>query len=158
MLSYVEIEIYYLVFLNLIQIENENHFYLITEYCESDLRKYILRLFSLGVITQALIFMVSRFDSNAYNLSVNKQLNVVFSYTLSLIAIWLIHEKVIIKKFNYNQNVFAKIILLMVILGIYLFIPFDYGVYVPLLIIMFYFIIIRMYSSVYYYPYNYAQT
>lgn len=106
----------------------------------SDLRKYILRLFSLGVITQALIFMVSRFDSNAYNLSVNKQLNVVFSYTLSLITIWLIHEKVIIKKFNYNQNMFAKIILLMVILGIYLFIPFDYGVYVPLLIIMFYFI------------------
>ena len=41
-----------------------------------------------------------------------------------------------------------KIILILLILGIFLFIPFDYGVYIPLLILMFY-LIERLRISIY---------
>lgn len=106
----------------------------------SNLKKYISRIFILGIITQIAIYVVSIFDNNSANLSVNYQLNILFSYTLSLVTLWLIHEKQIVKKYDYTKNMFLKILLFLTILGIYLFIPFDYDIYVPLLIILMYFI------------------
>lgn len=106
----------------------------------SDLKKYISRVFSLAVITQIVIYIVSLFDKNAIDLSVNRELNVVFSYALSLITLWVIHEKKLVAKYDYAKNMFLKILLLFTILGIYLFIPFDYDIYVPILIILMYFI------------------
>ena len=106
----------------------------------SNLKKYILRIFIVAIITQVAIFGVSIYDNNSNNLSVNMQLNILFSYTLSLITLWIVHEKNIVKKFTYNQNMFLKIFFIMGIIGIYVFIPFDYEIYVPLLVIMLYFI------------------
>ena len=106
----------------------------------SDLKKYILRIFSFAVITQIGIFAVSILDTNRLNMSVNTQLNILFSYTLSLITLWLIHEKNIIKRFDSNKNMFFKIFMLVLILGMFLFIPFDYEIYVPLLVLMLYLI------------------
>ena len=54
-----------------------------------DIKKYIIRIFSFAIITQLAIFCVSLFDKNAYNLSVVNQLNILFSYTLSLILLWM---------------------------------------------------------------------
>ena len=65
-----------------------------------NLKKYIIRIFVFAVITQTSLFWVSIFDDNAKNLSVNTNLNVLFSYTLSLITLWLIHEKNIVKKYD----------------------------------------------------------
>lgn len=106
----------------------------------SNLKKYISRVFSLAVITQIVIYVVSLFDKNAIDLSVNRELNVVFSYALSLITLWVIHEKKLVAKYDSAKNMFLKILLLFTILGIYLFIPFDYDIYVPILIILMYFI------------------
>lgn len=106
----------------------------------SSLKKYILRIFSFAIVTQIATFIIGIFDKNGGNLSINKELNVLFSYTLSLIVLWLIHERYIIKKFNYNQNMVVKIVIIFLIIGIFLFIPFDYEIYIPLLIVMFYFI------------------
>ena len=103
-------------------------------------KKYILRLFILALVTQVAIFGVSLFDENSSKLSVNNQLNILFSYVLSLISLWIIHEKNIIKKYTYNQNMFFKIFIMIIITGIFVFIPIDYGIYVPLFIIMLYFI------------------
>lgn len=105
-----------------------------------NLKKYILRIFSLAFITQIVIFAVSIFDDNRSALSINTQLNILFSYTLSLIALWFIHEKNIIKRYTYNQNMFFKIFMIIVIIGVFVFVPFDYGIYVPLLITMLYLI------------------
>lgn len=106
----------------------------------SNFKKYILRIFIVAVITQVAIFGVSIYDNNSKNLSVNTHLNILFSYTLSLITLWIIHEKNIVKKFTYNQKMFLKIFLIIGVIGIYVFIPFDYEVYVPLLIVMLYLI------------------
>jgi len=105
-----------------------------------DLKKYILRIFIFAIITQLAIFGVGMFDENRLNMSVNTQLNILFSYTLSLITLWIIHEKKMVKKYDSNKNMFAKIFLILAIVGIYVFIPFDYEVYLPLLVVMFYFI------------------
>lgn len=116
--------------------------YLIVQgfFYTKDLRKYILRIFIFAIVTQLAIFGVSIFDENAQNLSVNTQLNILFSYTLSLITLWVIHEKNIIKKYDSNKNMFAKILMIIGIIGIYVFIPFDYEIFLPLFIVMLYFI------------------
>lgn len=106
----------------------------------SNLKRYIIRIFSFATVTQLAILVVSVFDNEPSRLSVNTQLNILFSYTLSLIALWLIHEKNIIKKWDYNKNMLVKILMILLILGIFLFIPFDYGIYVPLFIVMLYLI------------------
>ena len=105
-----------------------------------DLKKYIIRIFSFAIITQLAIFAVSIFDTREINLSVNMQLNILFSYTLSLITLWIIHEKRIIKKYDDSKNMLVKILFVIGIIAIYLFIPFDYEIYVPLLVVMLYFI------------------
>lgn len=105
-----------------------------------DLKKYIIRIFSFAIITQLAIFAVSIFDTREINLSVNMQLNILFSYTLSLITLWIIHEKRIVKKYDDSKNMLLKILLVIGIIAIYLFIPFDYEIYVPLLVVMLYFI------------------
>lgn len=124
--------------------------FLITQgfFHTSNLKKYMLRVFIVAIVTQILIFMVSLFDNDPYSMSVNKELNVLFSYTLSLIILWIIHEKKIINRFNIDKNLLLKIILILLILGIFLFIPFDYGIYIPLLILMFY-LIERLRISIY---------
>ena len=121
----------------------------------SDLKKYILRIFSFAVITQIGIFAVSILDTNRLNMSVNTQLNILFSYTLSLITLWLIHEKNIIKRFDSNKNMFFKIFMLVLILGMFLFIPFDYEIYVPLLVLMLY-LIEKLKITIYINRQNYA--
>ena len=105
-----------------------------------DIKKYVVRVFSVAIITQLVIYVAHIFDKDAYNLSVNTQLNILFSYTLSLITLWLIHEKTIINKLNCNQNIVLKIFLIITIIGIFVFIPIDYTIYVPMLITLFYFI------------------
>lgn len=105
-----------------------------------NLKQYILRIFSFAIITQISIGLVSIFDENRLNMSVNTSLNVLFSYTLSLILLWIIHEKRIIEKYDVNKNMFLKIFIILGIIGIYLFIPFDYEIYLPLFIVMLYFI------------------
>lgn len=119
-----------------------------------NIKKYIWRMFSVAVITQIAIFIVSLFDKDPYTLSINTQLNILFSYALSLVTLWLIHEKNIIKNFTYNQNMFFKIFMIMVIIGIFIFIPFDYDMYVPLLITMLY-IIERLKITIYLEKQNY---
>lgn len=116
--------------------------YLIVQgfFYTKDLKKYILRIFIFALITQLAIFGVSVFDENRLNMSVNTQLNILFSYTLSLILLWVIHEKNIIKKYDSSKNMFVKILMILTIIGIYVFIPFDYEVYLPLFIVMLYFI------------------
>jgi len=106
----------------------------------SNLKKYIFRIFSFAIVTQLAIFIVSIFDNDSSRLVVNTQLNILFSYTLSLIVLWLIHEKNVINKWNYNKNMLLKILMLFLILAIFLFIPFDYGIYVPLFVVMLYLI------------------
>lgn len=105
-----------------------------------NLKKYILRIFIFALVTQLAIFGISIFDESSQNLSVNTQLNVLFSYTLSLITLWVIHEKNIIKKYDKNKNMIVKILMILGIIGIYVFVPFDYEVYLPLFIVMLYFI------------------
>lgn len=116
--------------------------YLIVQgfFYTKNLKKYIIRIFSFAIVTQVAIGLVSIFDENRLSMSVNTSLNVLFSYTLSLIILWLIHEKRIIEKYDESKNMFIKIFIILGIIGIYIFIPFDYEIYLPLFIVMLYFI------------------
>ena len=59
----------------------------------------------------------------------------------------IISKMDIIKKYDSNKNIFAKILMILAIIGIYVFIPFDYEVYLPLFIVMLYFTIIYLESK-----------
>ncbi|MDD4375179.1 MAG: TraX family protein [Clostridia bacterium] len=105
-----------------------------------NLKRYIIRVFSLALITQLLIYIVSLFDVRKSSLTVVTNLNVLFSFSLLLIVFWLLHEKNIFKNLSENWKLAIKILLLFSIIVIYVFIPIDYGYNGLILGVMLYFI------------------
>ncbi len=108
-------------------------------------KKYILRLFILAIITQIAIYLMYKINISYYkNYSINiiNYLNIVFSFALSVLIIQIIELKIKdsnILIFKILINV-LKILLIILILSIYFVINIDYSFYVPLMIIIMYFI------------------
>lgn len=108
-----------------------------------NLKKYILRMFCLAVATQlgtSFIEIITKKMKSVYEVNINSYLNIVFSFVLTLILMYIFYEKKIIKKWDINNNIFLKIILTISIIGIYVFVPIDYGMRVPFIGIMLYFV------------------
>jgi len=103
--------------------------------------KYLLRITNFGIVTQVVITMgwllnrhvFKEYVSNIYTLG-----NILLSFTLTLILLKVIHEPILIKKYDKNQNILFKVIFAIILLNVYIFIPIDYGITVPLLAILFY--------------------
>ncbi len=117
--------------------------YLIVQgfFYTSNFKKYIIRLGSFAVITQAMLSCVAYFDfkyiANYYVGSV-KIINVLFTYVLSLGIIKLLHEDVIIRKWDYTKNISLKVVVIAILSLIAILLPFDYNIEVPLLTVLFY--------------------
>lgn len=117
--------------------------YLIVQgfFYTSSFKKYITRLGIFAIITQVLISCVAFFDYkyiNNYYIGAFGVINVLFSYVVSLIIIKLIHEDIIIKKWDYTKNMSLKIILIITLSIATLILPFDYRIVIPLLTVLFY--------------------
>lgn len=135
----------YLVFRSVGRISMPVFIYLLVQgfFHTKNLKKYILRLGILAIVTQVILSVIGIINIkfvNQYDIGIYTKGNILFSFVISLILLYIIHNKVIIKKFDYNKNMIVKILIVLCITGIYVFIPIDYSQVVPLLAVFFYFI------------------
>lgn len=108
-----------------------------------NLKKYIFRIFELALITQ-ICFIILHYINITYfpyyRNEVYRFLNILFSYGLSLILLYILSQKKIIPKYNEIINVFIKILIILLILLAYLNLEFDYGLRISFIMIGLYFI------------------
>ena len=108
-------------------------------------KKYIGRITITAVITQTIFITLgilnksvdifTGYITNVYNIG-----NILFSFSICLMLMYIIHHNIVVKKWNKNQNLFLKIFIVLAIIVIYVFIPIDYDLTVPMLAIIFYFV------------------
>ena len=106
-----------------------------------DFKKYMIRLFNLAIVTQIVISVLGYINNIYcinYNVDIYKELNIVFSFFMSLLFIYFINNiKLINEKGNILNNI-MNILFLIVISLIYLYIKIDYSYFVPILALTFY--------------------
>ena len=105
--------------------------YLIVQgfFYTSNFKKYIIRLGIFALITQVMISAVAFFDFKYignYYVGAVGIINVLFTYVLSLGIIKLLHEDVLIKKWDYTKNMSLKVILIAILSIVALLLPLDY--------------------------------
>lgn len=107
------------------------------------LRKYKIRLFVAAIITQITIMIMKHINDSYYStyvIGVYEFFNILFSLLLSLILICLIDRKIIYAN-TFFVSVLDKLIRLagmILIVIIYIKIPFDYDYFVPILAVTVY--------------------
>ena len=133
----------YVLFRNIGRIAMPIFAYLIVQgfFYTKDLPKYILRLFIVAIITQISLTWLE--DINQiyfpnYNLRGTEQLNILFSYTFSLVLLTIIDRNKIIEKFDEKKNIFIKINIFIILLFIYLNFKMDYQLIVPFIMLELY--------------------
>ena len=110
-----------------------------------DYKKYVLRLGILAVITQISITVLMVINKiyvpeYIYAKYIYTNGNVLFTYIIGLILIKIIHEDILIKKWDYQKNMSLKIILVFLVLIATIFIPLDYGIEAVIMILLMYFV------------------
>ena len=110
-----------------------------------DFKKYVLRIGMLAIITQVLITVlmiinIKYISSYIYAKQIYMTGNILFTFVMSLLAMKVLHEDILIKKWTYNKNLSLKIILVSVIFILCIFLPLDYGVEALILSILMYYI------------------
>jgi len=104
-------------------------------------KKYVLRIAIFGVVTQLLItlgWFINKYIFADYIINIYTFGNILISFSLTLILLKVIHEPMLLKKYNKKQNMLFKIVFVILLLSIYVFVPLDYGIAVPLLAILLY--------------------
>ena len=135
MYPYLQTETYYL-FRTIGRISMPIFAYLIVQgfFHTKNLKKYIYRIFGLAVITQICLAILSYININyfpGYHTRIYSYLNILFSYTLSLIVLSILDRKKIIERYNELINLGIKILLIIIILATYLKFDIDYGMRIP---------------------------
>lgn len=105
--------------------------------------KYIKRMTIFAVITQvilSILMLINKVYVSEYDILIYKQGNILFTFTLALIVLKILHDKIIIKKWDYNKNMIFKIFIIVGIIGISIFISLDYSVEVIMLAVIYYLI------------------
>jgi hypothetical protein len=102
-----------------------------------NIKKYFLRIFILGIITQFIIIFLNYLNIKYVNTNIvpiNYDLNILFSFSLLLIILYSM-KKII----NYKSLVY--LIPVIISLLVYYFLSIDYGYLVPVLGVFLYIII-----------------
>ena len=108
-----------------------------------NIKKYISRILGLALITQICFYILHYINITNfpyYRNEVYRILNILFSYGLSLILLYILSQKKIIQKYNEIINIFIKLIIIILILIAYLNLEFDYGLRIPFIMIGLFFI------------------
>lgn len=106
-------------------------------------KEYLKRITILAIVTQLSISMLGILNIyfvKDYTITAYKHGNILFSFSLGLILLYFIHNKIVIKKWDFNKNMILKIFYVVLLIAIYIFIPIDYEFQIVLLMVMLYFI------------------
>lgn len=105
--------------------------------------KYLIRIIICAVVTQLVITicMLTNFRFvPEYTTIIYRTGNILFTFTLSLALMKLLHEPNLIRKWDYNKNMSLKVLGSIGIFAVAQFVPMDYGVEVVILTMLFYFV------------------
>ena len=108
-----------------------------------DFKKYVLRIFICAVVTQLVITLMMIINIKLvpmYETVIYKIINALFAYVISLIILKLLHEDIIIKKWDYHKNLSLKIICICILAVGCIILPLDYQAAIPLLSVLFYYV------------------
>ena len=103
-----------------------------------NLKKYILRIFILALITQVILFILGYINNQYYPnywTGVNNYLGILFSYTLSLILLAVFDKKIWIEKLTENQNWILRITAFILVALAYTKLNIEFGMRIPFMII-----------------------
>ena len=108
-------------------------------------KKYILRIGIFAIITQALITILMIINKMYYsNYTLAKQVystgNILFTFVICLCLMKVLHESILIKKWDYNKNLSLKVVLVAFIYILSMLLPLDYNVEAVILCNLMYFI------------------
>ena len=108
-------------------------------------KKYIIRMSIFAVITQILITIlmfvnISYMPSYTSAKQIYIEVNILFAFVISLGLIKILHESILVKKWDYNKNLSLKIILVTLIIIAAIVIPIDYGIEAVILSMLLYYI------------------
>lgn len=116
-------------------------FLLVQGYCKtSNVKRYVFRIFKYAIITQALIscvYLLNYTFVHSYSVGVYAQLNILFSFCLSLALLYLIDKNNSILNSNI-LNSLIKIFVITIIILIYLTCNIDYKFIIPIMAIALY--------------------
>lgn len=108
----------------------------------SNLKKYILRLGGLAIVTQLLLIILTYINKNYFINYMNNLggiLNILFSFVLSLILLKSLDtNKKFITKFNKYLNFIFRIISIICVIVIYYYLNIDYKFVVPIMAVNFF--------------------
>lgn len=106
-------------------------------------KKYFTRITLVAIITQIIFISLKLLNLNVvafknYTTNIYEMGNILFSFSICLILMYIIHNKILVQKWDKNKNLLLKIFIVLGIMSIYAFIPIDYDYTVPILALMFY--------------------
>lgn len=142
MYPFLNENIYYL-FRNIGRISMPIFAYLIIQgfLYTKNLKKYIIRILSLAITTQMCLNILKYINieyCTNYVIGITNYLNILFSYTLSLVLLSIIDREKIIQRLSKNQNLIIKISIFVLIVFSYLIFKIDYGLKVPFIMLALY--------------------
>ncbi len=106
-----------------------------------NLKKFIYRVFCIAIISQIVLFVMGFINETIYyskGICLHRNLNVLFSYTLSLLLITAIDRKQIICKLSEDKNLIIRINIFVLIAVAYLKLNIEFGLRIPFLFLEMY--------------------
>ena len=103
-----------------------------------DLKKYIMRVFILAVITQFILFVLGYINQEyypKYSVGVNNYLGILFSYFLSLTLIAVFDKKIWLENFSENQNWIFRITSFALISLAYMKLNIEFDMRIPFIVL-----------------------
>lgn len=112
-----------------------------------DLKKYLIRLSCFALLTQLLISLTGILNMiwvPEYITGVTDKLNILFSFVLSLIILYsadklVLEIKNVFTNKKVNTHIYITILFITIMIlsiGVYIYIPIDYGILIPILTIL----------------------
>ena len=102
-----------------------------------NLKKYVIRISIVAVITQIIIEVFSFIDKNCFNnviADINNK-NILFSFIFILIILRMLERRIIINK---KVDILLRVILIITVISVYFFVKIDYSIYGLLIALTFY--------------------
>lgn len=106
-------------------------------------KKYFARITFAAIATQIIFIILQLLNLNVgvfkgYTTNIYEMGNILFSFSICLIIMYIIHNPLLVNKWDRNKNLLLKIFIVLGIISIYVFIPIDYDLVVPMLALSFY--------------------
>jgi hypothetical protein len=113
-----------------------------------NLKKYLIRMLSFAILTQLVIYslwLINCLYVNTYIFNGVFELNILFSFTLSLIILYVLEQTISkIKNLSTDKNIiniiYTAFFLLLIVacIFVYVYISMDYGLLIPVIVCVLY--------------------